>query len=125
MRRGRFRREKQIEVKVNDRAIEELQVPNIALKLLLGVATGWPDRIYLLGFGRVLFIEFKDPDDGELSAKQRLMHKLLRSMGYGVQVHDNEDEAVQAIGAAKMEASRLSEKGRKVSRRPRRCDGAP
>ena len=122
MRKPRFRKEKRIEKKVCDRALEELQVANLPLKMLLGTQTGWPDRLFLLGHGAVLFIEFKDPDEGEVSPIQFRIHKMLRGLGYNVQVHDNEDEAFEAIARAKVEAARVSEKGRKVSSGTRRRD---
>lgn len=124
MARGKFRREKKIEERVNQRALEELQIANIPLKLLLGTSTGWPDRLYLLGYGAVLFIEYKDPDEGEVSPKQTLMIEMLKGLGYDVQVHDNEDEAFRAIEAAKLEAARLSKEGEAVSTKQRRRNRA-
>lgn len=100
MARGRFRREKAIEARVCKRALEELGVPNLPVKLVAGATTGWPDRIFLLPGGRPLFIEMKDPEKGVVSPKQHLIHKMLRDLGYEVQVHDNEQEAVTAIGRA-------------------------
>lgn len=120
MARGKFRREKKIEERVNQRAIEELQVANIPLKLLLGATTGWPDRLYLLGYGAVLFIEFKDPDEGGVSPKQALIIGMLEGLGYDVQIHDNEDAAFCAIEAAKMVAAQLPKEGKAVSARQRR-----
>lgn len=108
----RGRQEKRIETNVNKKALRQLRIPNIPLKLLLGAETGWPDRLYLLGFGQVLFVEYKDPDEGEVSPKQGYMINLLKEMGYNVQVHDNESEALQAIESAQVEASRLSKEGR-------------
>lgn len=102
------RREKRIERKVNKRVLRKLRVPNIPLKLLLGVETGWPDRLYLLGFGAVKFIEYKDPDEGEVSKKQQYMINLLLEMGYDAEVHDNEEQAFESIARAKMEAASLS-----------------
>ena len=43
--------------------------------------TGWPDRVFLLGRGRVAFIEFKAPG-GKLSAKQRYWLRYLQNEGY-------------------------------------------
>lgn len=105
------RKENRIEVGACTTALARLQVPNIGLKMLLGANTGWPDRMFLLGNGAVLFIEFKDPDEGEIAPKQQYMINLLRSMGYDVQIHDNKDAAVQAISAAKVDAARLSKEG--------------
>lgn len=119
------RREKSIETATCDSAIAELQVPNVGLKLLLGANTGWPDRLFFLGSGAILLIEFKDPNEGEVAPKQQYMIDLLLRMGYNVQIHDNKDEALQAIRTAKLEAARLSEKSRKVPARTRRRYRAP
>lgn len=96
-----FKREKRIERRTCAKALKELQVPNIPLKLLLGTNTGWPDRLFLLGGGAVLFIEFKDPN-GKVAPMQVYMIELLRGMGYEVQVHDSEQAAIHAIAKAKI-----------------------
>jgi hypothetical protein len=106
----RFRQEKRTEERVNNRALKELRVPNIPLKLHLGTQNGWPDRLYLLGHGAVLFIEYKD-EQGELEPLQIRNHEMLRSLGYNVQVHTNEGEAFEEIARAKLDAARLSEEG--------------
>lgn len=106
----RGRREKQIETKVNKRVLHELQIPNIPLKLLLGAETGWPDRLYLLGHGAVMFVEYKDPDEGEVAPKQDYIISMMLGMGYDVQIHDEEHTAFEAIKSSKMEAARLSER---------------
>tara|TARA_B100000678_G_scaffold287994_2_gene295609 strand:+ start:16947 stop:17279 length:333 start_codon:yes stop_codon:yes gene_type:complete len=110
MGRKQLRREKRIEGNVVKRALYELQIASIPVKLLLGSDTGWPDQLFLLGFGRVLFIEFKDPD-GALEPKQIYKIQILKDLGYDVQVHDNEEQALEAIARARMEAARLSEEG--------------
>lgn len=89
-------------------ALRKLRVPNMKM-LHTGGETGWPDRIFFVPGGRPLMIEFKRP--GELkdtSAKQELIHAVLRELGYDVEVHDNKDKALEAIRAAKLEAARLS-----------------
>lgn len=116
----RFRREKRIEEAVNRDALCELRVPNIPLKLHLGTQNGWPDRLYLLGHGAVLFIEFKDPDEGELSPLQARNHEMLRSLGYNVQVHDNKEQALEAIARAQLEAARISKESAPVHAGQRR-----
>lgn len=108
------RREKRIEKKVRRRALRELRVPSIPLKFVMGVDTGWTDELFLIGFQRVMFIEFKDPDEGVLEPKQIYKINLLKEMGYDVQVHDNEQQAIEAITRARMEAAQLSEEGVKI-----------
>ena len=106
---ARFRQEKRIEVNVCKAALLDLRIANIPLKLHLGTQNGWPDRLFLLGHGAVLFIEFKDPYKGELEPLQIRNHEMLRSLGYNVQVHDNKVDALEAITRAKLEAAQLSE----------------
>ena len=108
----KFRREKRIEKQVCDKALRELQVPNIPLKLHLGTHNGWPDRLFLVGHGVVLPIEFKDPDEGEVAPLQDHMLTMLKDLGYDAQVHDNEEQALEAIKSAKVEAARLSKEDR-------------
>jgi hypothetical protein len=110
----RFRAEKRIEKRVCERALLELQVPQVGLKLLLGGHNGWPDRAFLVGHNRVLLIEFKDPEEGEVSAIQDYIHTMLRGLGYDVQVHDNEEQAIEAIARAKVEAAQISEGGHEL-----------
>ena len=93
----RRRQEKsRIEDPVVDRALKELLVPSIPLKLLPGSETGRPDDIFLIPHGRPLFIEFKwgawSP-----TPKQIYWHQILRELGYDVQVHNNVGEALEAI----------------------------
>ena len=124
----RARKEKQIEKKVCDRALRELGVPNIGLKLLLGGHNGWPDRGFLIGENRILLVEFKDPEEGEVSAIQSYIHDMLKGLGYDVEVHDNEDEAFEAVRAAKLAQGRsllpkARQKGPDGQRRRNRAAG--
>ena len=52
-------------------------------------ATGLPDRLVLLGGGRVMGIEFKNPKTGRLSAKQRWTREQWATAG--VAVHEIRD----------------------------------
>lgn len=101
---GRWRNEKRIESNACARALAELQVANIPLKIALGAETGWPDRLFLLGNGKILFVEFKYPGE-KPSAKQEYIHEFLRELGYEVQVHTNEDETLRAIRSAKVDSA--------------------
>lgn len=95
--------EVQIENWVVDKAYNTLGVPS--LKLNVTGNTGWPDREFWIPGGRPLLIEFKRP--GEVaSPKQALIHKLLKYRGYNVQIHENREEALQAILTA-LDAGRL------------------
>lgn len=101
-----MRREREeIEKPVQRRALLELLVPCIPLKLIEGSETGWPDGIFLIPGGKPLFIEFKWPGK-KPDPKQVYMHTLLRNLGYDVEVHDNVEEALAAIATR-------AEKGRR------------
>jgi len=84
--------EKKIEQRVVDYA-EGLGV--LYLKLNLQGRRGWPDRLFLYK-GRILFIEFKAPDE-EPRKLQLYIHGILRANGFEVEVVDNEDEGYAAI----------------------------
>lgn len=71
---------------------------------------GFPDRFYArarpedvcphCGRGRVILMEWKDPDDGEVSAQQRHRHTELRAAGVEVHVVDNLEDARRIRGDA-------------------------
>lgn len=92
-----MRREKlRIELPTVKKALHELLIPSIPLKLVRGSETGRPDDLFLIPHGRPLFIEFKW---GELQPepKQAYWHGILRNLGYDVQVHNNVEDALAAI----------------------------
>lgn len=102
-----MKRESDIQTKVRNRALKELGV--VGKKLNIDGDTGWPDFIFFIPGGRPLFIEFKRPGERP-SPKQTYIHDdVLKKLGYDIEVHDNEDEAVNAI-RIKVEATRRSEK---------------
>ncbi len=47
-------------------------------------ATGLPDRLVLIGGGRVIGLEFKDPKRGRLSAKQQWVREQWATAGVAV-----------------------------------------
>lgn len=52
---------------------------------------GMPDRLVLMPYGRIAFVEVKAP--GERSRPlQSARHKLLRGLGFKVYVLDNEEQ---------------------------------
>lgn len=113
-----MRREREeIEKPVQRRALVELLVPCIPLKLIEGSETGWPDTLFLIPGGRPLFIEFKWPGERP-EPKQVYMITLLHNLGYDVQVHDNVEEALDAIRTARDKA--VSDATQKIPRK-RRC----
>lgn len=68
----------------------------IALKLVLFVGGGFPDRT-ILSQGRVFFIEFKRQGrNKKLDALQKVWRKRLRRLGFKVYVCDTIEEAQAA-----------------------------
>lgn len=109
-----MRREKSlIEIPTVKRALHELLIPSIPLKLIRGSDTGRPDDLFFIPHGRPLLIEFKW-GDLQPEPKQEYWHKILKDLGYDVQIHNNVDEALTAI-AVEVVAAALHEAGRKVS----------
>lgn len=116
-----MRREREeIEKPTQRRALLELLVPCIPLKLIEGSETGWPDTMYLIPGGKPLFHEYKWPGQ-KPEPKQVYMHTLLRNLGYDVEIHDNVEKAIAAIrtraekGRAEMGAPTIHEARREVS----------
>jgi hypothetical protein len=109
---------KRIEDPTVKRALHELLVPSIPLKLAAGSETGRPDQVFLIPHGKPLFIEFKW---GELlpDPKQEYWHDVLRKLGYEVQVHNSVELALTAI-ALKVVAAAIHAEGAKVSPRTQR-----
>lgn len=63
------------------------------VKLNLTGNRGWPDRLCLGPYGLYVFIEFKRPEDGELSAVQEERVKWLRANEHPVFVFETATEA--------------------------------
>lgn len=73
---------------------------------------GWPDRVFWIPGGSPLLIEFKSgaPESGvDARQAQRIEHLTL--WGYDVEVHNNAEQAIEAI-RVRVEAAR-----RKYNRR--------
>ena len=63
----------------------------LAIKLVLFVGRGFPDRT-ILGEGKIFFIEFKDGDNG-LSPQQKKWKRTLTRLGFKVYVCYSTQEA--------------------------------
>lgn len=59
-------------------------------------ALGWPDRMVMWDGGHVMFVELKRPGEKPRPAQLHI-HKILRNMGFIVEVHDNAREALDSI----------------------------
>jgi hypothetical protein len=57
---------------------------------------GWPDRLFLLPKGRLLWIEFKRPG-GKLHTLQELLIAEMRSLGHEVRVYDDPIKAIEGL----------------------------
>jgi hypothetical protein len=67
------------------------------LKLTLRYDAAWPDRLWILPNGRVLWMEFKAPGKGP-DPLQANRHAELRSKGHEVVVLDNYETAMFLLG---------------------------
>jgi VRR-NUC domain len=100
-------RESKIERRVCKRVLSELGV--LGYKFNSATQSGVPDRIFLIPGGKPFFIEFKAPGL-DLSEKQNWVFEVFKKLGYDVEVHDDENEAYQAIKIRTMEAKAISKK---------------
>jgi predicted RNA-binding protein Jag len=82
------------------------------IKMNLKGRRGWPDRMVLWEGANVFFIEFKQPDECARRL-QEYIHKILRAMGFEVELHDNTDDALEST-KAKIRATALADKGHDV-----------
>jgi hypothetical protein len=57
---------------------------------------GWPDRVFFLPGGKPLVIEFKAPGEAP-SERQAYRVGFLQQLGYDVEVHDDREQALEAI----------------------------
>lgn len=71
--------EKELEAKLRK---EINKLGGLCLKWVCPGWSGVPDRIILLPFGRVLFVEMKRPKGGRLSGLQKWWAKTLKGMGF-------------------------------------------
>ncbi len=108
--------ESKIEGKAKILAYQHLGI--ISSKLVTPGHTGFPDDIFWLPGGKPLLIEFKRPGE-DAKPKQLYIHEQLRTLGYHVEVHDNEIRALQAIITA-LEGAQLSKDGHEILARARR-----
>lgn len=73
------------------RALKELGIDNFKWGI-----NGWPDRCFLIPGGRPFFIEFKAT--GKLpDPRQEYRIACLKLWGYDVEIHDDAEQAFQAI----------------------------
>ncbi len=83
-----------LETKVETDFLKMLPAWLLPFKLNLQGNTGWPDRMILLVFPFIAFIEFKAPGrplEGERNQPERIAE--LRARGYPVLVTDSAEEA--------------------------------
>jgi len=72
-----------------------------SIKLHLKFSTGYPDRLVVLPFNKVLWIELKTLT-GKLSARQEHIHMLLRLHHHCVLVLRTKEEITNALEATRV-----------------------
>lgn len=88
--------EKQIEQKLVSKVKDS---GGIALKLVTPGNSGVPDRLILISYGKIGFVEVKAPSK-KPRALQKKWHKKLRDLGFQVYVLDDVlkiDEIIESI----------------------------
>jgi hypothetical protein len=80
--------ESKTEQKVCAYMLAKLGIPNVKW----GV-DGWPDRIFFVPPGRVVFVEYKAPGEKPMP-RQIYRIKCLRTWGFRVFIHDNTTESI-------------------------------
>jgi len=60
---------------------------------------GWPDWILVLPNGKVLWVEFKKPEEEKPEPLQEYRHEQLRDYGQIVYVINDRDEGIKTIEA--------------------------
>lgn len=89
--------EKQIEQKL---VMKVKQSGGVALKFISPGNAGVPDRLVLIAYGKIGFVEVKAPKK-KPRALQIKRHKNLRDLGFKVFVLDNVDKIDEIINAIK------------------------
>ena len=70
-----------------------------AIKFIDPSDTGAPDRMCLWPPGKIIFIEFKKPNE-KANPKQAQYHKRLKALGFDVYVCDSLDKAIKVLNNA-------------------------
>jgi len=86
-----------IETEASERLFDEFGIPSI--KLTMVGNSGWPDRIYVLPRGKLIWVEYKRPGK-KRSPKQVWAHKLLKAFGHDVRTYENVEDAVAGVSRA-------------------------
>ena len=87
-------KESKIESKACEKIFNGLGVRSIKMGF-----DGWPDRVFLLPLGRVVWIEFKRPG-GVVRKRQRGRIKTLQAIGHWAALIDNKEEAFNYVRRA-------------------------
>lgn len=111
-----FRLETDVETRACELIYKYLGIQNSKFKAIGG--NGYPDRIFWVPGGIPFFIEFKKPGE-EPAPKQEHIHKFLHSLGYPIQVYDNEFDAFEAV-INFVDSPQVSKEGRKILTEARR-----
>lgn len=99
-----------IEKRVCDFVFYNLGIENV--KFEVKGKDGYSDRMFFIPGGKPFIIEFKRPNEDPRALQSYRIEKLI-NLGYDVEVHTNEAEAIEAI-IRRLEASQIPEEGREA-----------
>lgn len=86
----------QKEATVENKVVKDAKAIGVlSIKMKLSLDAGWPDRLFLTPL-RPFWIEFKLPGEPPRPLQDYKIG-ILRGLGYDVEVHDDYDEAMNAI----------------------------
>lgn len=74
-------------MRVSEAEVEDYLVAEVArhggitAKMTITGRRGWPDRLVVLPYGRMVLVEVKRPRGGVLSGAQRILHIKLQELG--------------------------------------------
>ena len=92
-------------------ANEKIELVNLKLSII--GRRGWPDRLILWEGGNLLFIEFKRPNGPPPRKLQEYAHRLIRRMGFTIEVHYDRNSALRSV-QAKVRATTATARGDEV-----------
>lgn len=90
-----FMSEKELETKL---VKEVKKVGGLALKIVSPGFTGLPDRLIMIAYGKIAFVEVKAPSK-KPRPLQVIRHEQLRKLGFKVYVLDDENDIGGIINA--------------------------
>lgn len=87
----------QLESSIEESFFEWCKKQGYLCEKLKCIKKGWPDRCVLLPSGKVLWLEFKRPGDGEISKHQEYIAEELGKLGHKVAFPFSVQEAKDCV----------------------------